>query len=102
MDFSILLFTDLMLLLLHRTLNLSAGKCTEQFGVLTFGMIPHITQKRRAENNIHHTGRIKGSELDAKKMGKDRRPFGSLPDNLCFSGLEKGPKRLQGPHTLLL
>lgn len=36
--------------------------------VLTFGMIPHITQERRAENNIHHTGRVKGTVVEAEKM----------------------------------
>lgn len=40
---------------------------TDQRGLLTFGMIPHITQERRAENNIHHTGRIKGI-VDEEKM----------------------------------
>lgn len=40
----------------------------QQFNLLTFGMIPHITQERRAENNIHHTGRIEGTVRDAEKM----------------------------------
>ena len=58
--------------------------------VLTFGMIPHITQERRAENNIHHTGRIEGIVVDAEKMWGDDWPFGCLPDNVCLSGLQGG------------
>lgn len=36
--------------------------------LLTFGMIPHITQERRVENNIHHTGRMTGAVVEAEKM----------------------------------
>lgn len=54
---------------LQRKQNLSLKEnSTEQFVLLTFGMIPHITQERRAENNIHHTGRIDGIVVDAEKM----------------------------------
>ena len=79
--------------------------------VLTFGMIPHITQERRAENNIHHTGRIEGIVVDAEKMWGDDWPFGCLPDNVCLSGLQggrqgggegTGKERMQGPCTLPL
>lgn len=72
---------------LRRILNLPPWNSTEQFGLLTFGMIPHITQERRAENNIHHTGRIKGIVVDAEKMWGDDWPFGCLPDNVCLSGV---------------
>jgi len=53
---------------LRRTQKSTTQNSTEHFSVLTFGMIPHITQERRAENNIHHTGRIKGIVVDAEKM----------------------------------
>lgn len=46
--------------------HLKTAACN--FVLLTFGMIPHITQERRAENNIHHTGRIEGTVVDAEKM----------------------------------
>ena len=45
-------------MLLHATQFLPSSK-TFIKGQLTFGMIPHITQERRVENNIHHTGRMR-------------------------------------------
>lgn len=76
---------------------------TEQFSLLTFGMIPHITQERRAEDNIHHTGRVEGTVVDAEMMWGDDRPFGCLPDNVCLSGLQGGRRGwCRVPHAAAL
>lgn len=86
---------------LQRKQNLSLKEnSTEQFVLLTFGMIPHITQERRAENNIHHTGRIDGIVVDAEKMWRVDWPLDCLPDNLCLSGLEGGQGGCRVPHAV--
>lgn len=58
-------------------------------------MIPHITQERRAENNIHHTGRIKGIVMQKRCEEMTGPSAASLIT--CVSSDWRGPKRLQGP-----
>lgn len=70
--------------------------CGAQSRVLTFGMIPHIIQERRAENNIHHTGRITVILVDAEKMWGGDWPFGCLLDNLSLR-TGGGRRGYQGP-----
>lgn len=62
-------------------------------------MIPHITQERRAEDNIHHTGRIEGLWQTQKRCERMSGACDSLPDNARLSGLwgagdeDAGPRR---------
>lgn len=64
-------------------------------------MIPHITQERRAEDNIHHTGRIEGLWSMQKRCEQMTGPAtpslitGVSPD---FGGQKTG---MQGPIRVL-
>lgn len=57
-------------------------------------MIPHITQERRAKDNIHHTGRTDGAP-----GRNDERARDSLPDNVRLSRLWGAGDEDAGSHT---
>lgn len=83
----------------ENNLALKKKKCTDEFGWLTFGMIPHITQERRAEDNIHHTGRMEGLWSTQKRC--EQRSGPATPSLITRVSPDFGGQRDEdaGSHT---